>query len=67
MQDILEKVKDIEDSLQYDIRLWMSVEIAHSNTYVNNAVTKSSKWMIGTVLKGNVGQPTMNRHSSKPI
>ena len=29
MQDILEKAEDIEDSLQYDIRLWMSLEPVH--------------------------------------
>ena len=51
MQDILEKVKDIEDSLHYDIRSQMSLETAHSNTYTNNAMAKSSKWMIGTVPK----------------
>ena len=41
MQDILEKVKDIEDSSQYDIGLQMSLEVAHSNAYMNNAMAKS--------------------------
>ena len=67
MQDILEKVKDIEDSSQYDIGLQMSLEVAHSNAYMNNAMAKSSKQMIGTVLKGTAGQTTTNRQSSKPI
>ena len=35
MQDILEKVKDIEDSLWYDIGSWMSIEVMHNNAYVN--------------------------------
>ena len=56
MQDILEKAKDLEDSLQYDIGLWMSVETAHSNAYVNNAMIKLPKWMIGTGPKGTAGQ-----------
>ena len=45
----------------------MSVETAHSNAYVNNAMIKSSKQMIGTVLKGTAGQQTTNRHLFKPI
>ena len=52
MQDILEKVKDIEESSQYDIRSWMSVETMHSNTCANHAMARSSKQMVGTVLKG---------------
>ena len=32
MQDILEKAKDIEDSLRYDIGSRMSVETAHMPT-----------------------------------
>ena len=40
MQDIVEKVKDIEDSSQYDIRSWMSLEVMHSNTYMNHAMAK---------------------------
>ena len=67
MQDILEKVKDIEDSLQYDIRSQISLEAVHTSTYMNNAMARSSKWMIGTVLKGTAGQTMMNRQSSKPI
>ena len=35
MQDILEKAKDIEDSLWYDIGSWMSIEVMHNNAYVN--------------------------------
>ena len=34
MQDILEKVKDIEDSSQYDIGSWVSSDATHSNVYV---------------------------------
>ena len=56
MQDILEKVKDIEDSLQYDIRSRVSLEVTHSNAYVNHAMVKSSKQMIGAVSKGTVGR-----------
>ena len=67
MQDILEKAKDIEDSLQYDIRLQMSLEVTHSNAYVNHAMTKSSKQMIGAVPKGTIEQTMTNRQSSKPI
>ena len=37
MQDILEKVKDIEDSLQYDIRCQMSIEAMHNNAYTNQS------------------------------
>ena len=55
MQDILEKVKDIEDSLWYDIRSQVSLEVMHSNAYMNHAMVKSSKWMIGAVSKGTVG------------
>ena len=40
MQDIVEKVKDIEDSSQYDIGSWMSLEVMHSNTYMNHAMAK---------------------------
>ena len=67
MQDILEKVKDIEDSLQYDIRSQMSLEPVHSNAYTNNAMARSSKRMIGTVPKGTARQLMMNRQASKPI
>ena len=67
MQDILEKVKDIEDSSCYNIGSQMSLETAHSNMYVNNAMAKSFKLMIGIVPKGAVGQTTMNRQLPKPI
>ena len=36
----------------------MSLEAVHINAYVNNAMAKSSKWMIGIVLKGTVGKMT---------
>ena len=67
MQDILEKAKDIEDSLWYDIGSWVSVEVTHSNTYMNHAMVKLSKWMIGAVPKGTVRQTIVNRQLSKPI
>ena len=67
MQDLLEKVKDIEDSSQYDIGSQMSLEAMHSSTYTNHAMVKSSKQMIGAAPKGTVGQTMMNRQSSKPI
>ena len=51
MQDILEKAKDIEDSLQYDIRSQMSVEAMHNNAYANQNMIKPSKWMIGVALR----------------
>ena len=35
MQDILEKVKDIEDSSRYDIIFHMSVKAMHNNVYTN--------------------------------
>ena len=41
MQDILEKAKDIENSSWYDIGLWKSLELMHSNAYVNNAMARS--------------------------
>ena len=61
MQDILEKVKDIEDSSWYDIRSQMSVEATHNNVYANQNMVKSSKQMIGVALRGTTGQMTMNR------
>ena len=67
MQDILEKAKDIEDSLRYDIGSQMSVDMMHSNVYVNQNMVKSSKWMIGAALRGTAGQMTMNRQVPKPI
>ena len=56
MQDILDKVKDIKDSSQYDIGFQMSVDMMHSNMYVNQNMVKSSKWMIGAVSNGTVGR-----------
>ena len=67
MQDILEKAKDIKDSLCYDIRSQMSVETAHSNVHANHSMAKSSKWMIEVVLKGTTGQIRMNRQVAQPI
>ena len=67
MQDILEKVKGIEDSLQYDIGSWMSIEATHNNAYTNQSVLKLSNWMIGVALKGTTGQPMMNRQVTQPI
>ena len=45
----------------------MSLEVMHSNTYVNNAIAKSSKQMIGVVLRGAAGQSMVNRQVPKPI
>ena len=67
MQDILEKAKDIEDSLQYDIRSQMSIETTHSSAYANQSVAKSSTWMIGVALRGTIGQTRMNRQVTQPI
>ena len=67
MQDILEKAKDIEDSLQYDIGSQVLLEAMHSNVYTNHAMVKSSKQMIGAVPKGTVRQTMVNRQVSKPI
>ena len=39
----------------------------HSNVYANHAMVKSSKWMIGAVLKGTVGQRIVNRQLPQPI
>ena len=67
MQDILEKVKDIEDSLQYDIGSQMSVDGTHSNAYANQNMVQSSKWMIGAAPRGTAGQTMANRQVPKPI
>ena len=67
MQDILEKVKDIEDSLGYDIGSQMSVEAMHNNVYANQNMVKSSKRMIGVAPRGTTRQTTMNRQVPKPI
>ena len=67
MQDILEKVKDIKDSLQYDIGSQMSIEAMHNNAYTNQSVAKSSKWMIEVAPKGTTGQTMMNRQVIQPI
>ena len=67
MQDILEKAKDIEDSLQYDIRSQMSVEAMHNNAYANQNMIKLSKQMIGVALRGTTRQTMTNRQVPKPI
>ena len=67
MQDILEKVKDIEDSSQYDIRSQVSSDMTHGNVYANHSMVKSSKWMIGAVPKGTARQRMANRQVPKPI
>ena len=67
MQDILEKAKDIEDSLCYDIRSRMSIETAHSSMHANQNVAKSSKRMIEAAPKGTTGQIRMNRQVTQPI
>ena len=45
----------------------MSLEVMHINTYTNHAMVKSSKWMIGAILKGTVRQTIANRKLPKPI
>ena len=45
----------------------MSVKAMHNNVYANQNMVKSSKWMIGVVLRGTTGQMTMNRQVAKPI
>ena len=67
MQDILEKVKDIEDSLRYNIGSQMSIKTTHSSAYANQSVAKSSKQMIGVALRGTTGQPRTNRQVTQPI
>ena len=67
MQDILEKVKDIEDSLRYDIGSQISIEATHSSVYTNQSMAKSSKWMIGVALRGTTGQTMTNRQVTQPI
>ena len=67
IQDILEKVKDIEDSSRYDIGSQMSVETAHGSTHANQSVARSSKRMIKVAPKGTTGQIRMNRQVTQPI
>ena len=66
-QDILEKAKDIEDSLCYDIRSQMSTETAHGSTHANQSMAKLSKWIIEVAPKGTTGQIRMNRQVTQPI
>ena len=67
LQDILEKAKDIEDSLRYDIGSQMSVETAHGSAHANQSVARSSKWMIEVAPKGTTGQIRTNRQVTQPI
>ena len=67
MQDILEKAKDIEDSLRYDIGSQMSVETAHRSVHANQSMAKSYKWMIEVALKGTTGQIRTNSQVTQPI
>ena len=67
MQDILEKVKDIEDSSCYDIGSQMSVETVHGSVHTNQNMAKSSKRMIEVAPKGTTGQIRMNRQVTQPI
>ena len=46
MQDMLEKAKDIKDSLWYDIRSQMSIEATHSNTYLASGDVISSMCVV---------------------
>ena len=67
MQDILEKVKDIEDSLRYDIRSQMPIETMNSSAYANQSMAKSFKRMIEVAPKGTTGQIRTNRQVAQPI
>ena len=67
MQDILEKVKDIEDSSCYDIGSQMSVETAHGNAHTNQNMAKSYKQMIEVAQKGTTGKIRTNRQVTQPI
>ena len=67
MQDILEKAKDIEDSLRYDIGSQMSVETAHGSMHANQSMAKSYKRMIEVAPKGTTGQIRTNRQVTHPI
>ena len=67
MQDILEKAKDIEDSLRYDIGSQMSVETAHGSTHANQSMAKSYKRMIEVAPKGTTGQIRTNRQVIQPF
>ena len=67
MQDILEKAKDIEDSLHYDIRSRMPIETTHSSVYANQSMAKPSRRMIEVAPKGTTGQIRTNRQVTQPI
>ena len=65
MQDILEKMKDIEDSSHYDIGSQMPIETMHSSVYANQSMAKSSKRMIEVASKGTTGQIRMSSNTRK--
>ena len=67
MQDILEKAKDIEDSLHYNIRSQMSIETAHSSVHAKQSMARSSKQMIKVAPKGTTGQIRTNTQVTQPI
>ena len=67
MQDILEKVKDIEDSSCNDIGSQISVETVHGSVHANQSMAKSYKWMIEVAPKGTTGQIRTNRQVTQPI
>ena len=66
MQDILEKAKDIEDSLQYDIGSQMSIKAMHKSAYANQSVAKSSKQMIEVAPNGTTEHTMTNRQVTQP-
>ena len=45
----------------------MSVDVMHSNVYMNQNMVKSFKQMIGATLRGTARQMTTNRQVPKPI
>ena len=45
----------------------MSIKAMYNNAYTNQSVAKSSKQMIGVVLKGTTGQTMTNRQVTQPI
>ena len=67
MQDILEKVKDIEDSSRYDIRSQMPIETTYSSAYANQSMAKSPKQMIEVAPRGITGKTRTNRQVAQPI
>ena len=45
----------------------MSVDVMHSNTYMNQNMVKLSKWRIGAAPRGTARQMMMNWQVPKPI